>query len=200
MDADPVVLSGDGRQECDSSVPRIGAQCRQSECTVLPTAPRKYHIDHTKSQNVTLVGGLPNDWRIVAEMPKHRIINRMPATSQASWIGVIVAKAPSLRLPLLPRARRLHARQYVAAHEETSFPHGRISFGRSIPLLRRRSGGLAVEFEELSADSPANQVVKAAARVLVAVPDLRRQLRDPIAGVYRQLSDVYIGSSWKRPC
>lgn len=86
--------------------------------------------------------------------------------------------------------RRGVDRQYVGAREETSFPHGRVDFRGSIPLLSKRSGRLAVEYEELSADSPVNRIVKAAARVLVSVPDLPRKLREPLAGVYRQLSDV----------
>src|SRR5687767_1881145 len=48
--------------------------------------------------------------------------------------------------------RRGVDRQYVEAREETSFPHGRVDFRGSLPLLSKRSGRLAVEYEELSAD------------------------------------------------
>ena len=80
----------------------------------------------------------------------------------------------------------------ATARTETRFPgvRGRIDVAATVKRNERIRARAVCEFDELTPDVPHNQILRATARGLLAVPDLAVELRHRLATLIRRLAGV----------
>jgi 5-methylcytosine-specific restriction enzyme subunit McrC len=92
--------------------------------------------------------------------------------------------------PLERLLRRGLERDYQEKREDATCIRGRIEFQETAKRMLRRRGAAHVVFDELSPDTLANRILKAAINTLLRFETLASSNREELAGLYRGLRDV----------
>lgn len=111
-------------------------------------------------------------------------IDQLPSTELVDLFALVLASGMERLL------RRGIEQGYREVEEELAGVRGRVQVLPSARRLLLQHGRALCAFEDLSVDTPANRIVKATIRALLAAPMLDRGLRLRLRNVIRELRDV----------
>jgi 5-methylcytosine-specific restriction enzyme subunit McrC len=86
--------------------------------------------------------------------------------------------------------RRGLDRNYTVLRDETSTIRGKLCFGDSLKRLSFQQARAVCERDELSYDTPHNQILKTSLRLLAGVDELGTARRDELIGLYRRFHNI----------
>ena len=109
-------------------------------------------------------------------------------TVEAPDLENLMASVLTTRLERL--MRRGLERDYQEHREDSACLRGRIDFQETTTRMLLRRGAAHVVFDELSADTLANRILKATISTLLCFETLSRENREQLAGLFRGLRDV----------
>lgn len=81
-------------------------------------------------------------------------------------------------------------REYMSAREETSTLRGKILFQESINTFSFKRAKMHCEFEEMSRDILHNQVIKSTLYDLLLSPNLDKELKKDLKGIYKYFEEI----------
>lgn len=122
-------------------------------------------------------------WDVLDEAEAVDLGDTEPVTFQDLMASVLVSGIQHV-------ARRGLDRDYIGITEETPRVRGRIGLSQTACRLLEIKSQAYVEFDELSSDIPANQILKAAARALLRTEGISKENRSSLASICHSLPEV----------